>query len=289
MTASHSVSKTQGIRRRPSVGRRGFTLVEMLIVVGIGLLLMAIVLPAINRAYTQGERTRMALDLQAIATALEAYRQDHGDIPRPSPSGEAVTYPGRQGTNTDGAAILCRALLGPGDAATDGADGPGFRKIPLSVSQSKVIPAYLPADKFKLVNLANNLPPRESVPADLNSAAFADRSGKPILYYAGNKQANVNATNGYVTAFAWPSTTQRPMFNAQDNAKYLSTNKLRLILGDQNKNGYIDGTEKAAYTGEYLLLSAGPDEEFGPKVDTEIISSKNPADDVANFDRSSIE
>src|SRR4051812_7886736 len=60
----------------------GFTLVELLVVIGIIMTLAAILLPALNTAYRNATRARMAGDLQAIVTALEAYKADFGDYPR---------------------------------------------------------------------------------------------------------------------------------------------------------------------------------------------------------------
>lgn len=288
--------------------RRAFTLVELLIVIGIALVLMGILLPAINRAYNESVRTKMALDIQAISIALEAYRQDHGDIPRPSPSGAAVTRSGNGALPTaagwDGAVILCRALLGPGNEANDGAGdpanptlpGPGFRTLPPSVTTTKVQGPYLSVDRFKLVRPTTAfLAPNPAVPAELNNACLADRNGRPILYYPAIKTADVTSTNGYVAGFNWPSTTIRSMFNSTDNSGVYSVGKLRMLLGDSEsdngaftgnaKNGRIDGTEQPAFKGEFLLISAGPDETFGPASEAVPLSPANPCDDVTNFSR----
>ena len=86
------------------IKRSGFTLVELLVSIGIIVLLIGILLPAITRAYRTAERTRVAADFQTIATGLDAYKADFG------------TYPTVDAQNT-GASILCKALVGPYDAA----------------------------------------------------------------------------------------------------------------------------------------------------------------------------
>src|SRR5688500_18624812 len=91
----------KGARRPGLSGRRGFTLTEMLVVIGIIVLVLGITTPMITRAWRTGDRTRSAADLAAISTALEAYRQDHKMYP---PVGAANT----------GFAVLAKALAAPG-------------------------------------------------------------------------------------------------------------------------------------------------------------------------------
>src|SRR4051794_24350654 len=61
--------------------RHGFTLTEMLVVIGVLVLVAGLLLPMLTRAYRQSSRARTAADLQAIAAGLEAYKQDFGDYP----------------------------------------------------------------------------------------------------------------------------------------------------------------------------------------------------------------
>jgi prepilin-type N-terminal cleavage/methylation domain-containing protein len=82
--------------------KTAFTLIEMLVVVGIIVLIVGIAAPMIYRAYKSGSVARLKADLAAISTALEAYKNDHGDYPRADVSDA-------------GAAILGKALIGPGD------------------------------------------------------------------------------------------------------------------------------------------------------------------------------
>jgi prepilin-type N-terminal cleavage/methylation domain-containing protein len=280
--------------------RHGFTLVEMLVVIGIILLLIGILLPAINRAYVQSIRTRMTTDIQAIATALEAYRQDHGDIPRTSPDGSRVTPITTNGGLRDGyagAQILCRAMIGPGEELIDGAQGNGFRTVrPITVGgvktqQARIYGPYIQIERFKLLTSPNPptvINPTTTPVGALNSALLGDRSGKPILYYPGIKQADVRATNGYIANVTWGNPNQpQAMFNLLDNRLLVTpAARLQLLLGDNNLNGMIDGAEQPEFVGDFLLWGAGPDEIFGPtKNVTDRISPANPCDDVTNYAR----
>ena len=80
--------------------KRGFTLVELLVVIGIIVLLFSIATPIVLTARRNADRVRTQSDLNAIAQALEAYKNDFRDYPRPDPS-----------RATD--QVLAWALLGP--------------------------------------------------------------------------------------------------------------------------------------------------------------------------------
>ncbi|MHB9027004.1 MAG: type II secretion system protein [Armatimonadota bacterium] len=58
-------------------GARGFTLLEMLIVVAIMMVLMAILFPVAMAAYENANRTACASNLQLISQRIEMYRQDY--------------------------------------------------------------------------------------------------------------------------------------------------------------------------------------------------------------------
>ena len=295
---------------RRGAGRRGFTLTEMLVVIGIVVLVLSIATPMVTRAWRAGDRSRMAADLQAIAGALEAYRQDHGSYPRVAPA------PGGIDTDFNGARMLCRALIGPGPeyhknpqyiADGKGADaaptaggrvdwtqpGPGFRTRGSQEGDYKpftgtVYGPYLKPDQFKLGN-PSYPGSNEAIPGFL---ALLDRYNRPILYYSALGKPNIRLK----TSYAWDrSGTDKPMYNALDNwdgAKgAMPKQVLSVMLGDTNANGQIDGDETPAHEGPYLLWSAGPDEQFGPPPGA-LSGTPQPADvrkavlrsdDVTNF------
>src|SRR2546423_15399800 len=63
-------------------GRRAFTLVEMLVVIGIIVLLVGILLPTVMSVRRSAEKTAVRMELQTIGLALDAYKNDFGDYPR---------------------------------------------------------------------------------------------------------------------------------------------------------------------------------------------------------------
>lgn len=61
---------------------RGFTLMELLIVMAILAMLAALVGPALFGNLGRGQRSAAAQQMQALATALDSYRLDVGRYPR---------------------------------------------------------------------------------------------------------------------------------------------------------------------------------------------------------------
>ncbi|MCC5876319.1 MAG: type II secretion system protein [Candidatus Sumerlaeia bacterium] len=64
-----------------SSGRRGFTLVELLIVVSIIAILSAIAVPNFLEAQTRAKVSRVKNDQRSFATAIESYWSDHNRYP----------------------------------------------------------------------------------------------------------------------------------------------------------------------------------------------------------------
>ena len=243
--------------------RRGFTLVEMLVVVGIIAVLLSIAVPVSISAYKKSLRTRMALDLQTLGNALEAYKADFRDYPR---LGTTTPQP-------TGAALLCWALVGPGPATQDGVDGFGFN---IRAGGQKYGP-YIQIDQFKI---SNTLAPPVAPPAPLDdtTATLNDRYNHPILYFPANTSADITQMpappSGTTPAHGFVSNVAGSYYNPDLSMKFTFdpgmpgsnanfTKAMRVLLGDVNNNGFIDGAETANYKGPYLLWMAGPDEVYG--------------------------
>src|ERR1700710_1360622 len=71
------------MRRKPSNVTAGFTLVELLVVIGIVALLIGILMPVINAARERANRVKCGSNLAQIGKSLLAYAIDeHGAFPR---------------------------------------------------------------------------------------------------------------------------------------------------------------------------------------------------------------
>jgi prepilin-type N-terminal cleavage/methylation domain-containing protein len=62
-------------------GRHGFTLIEVLVSVGVVALLIAILLPTLSRAREQARQTRCASNLRQVGAGLELYNQTYHFLP----------------------------------------------------------------------------------------------------------------------------------------------------------------------------------------------------------------
>jgi len=74
-------------------GERGFTLIEMMIVVAIIAILVAILVPNFIRARAQAQTAACEANLKEIATVLELYQTDHEQYPTASNSPVTASDP----------------------------------------------------------------------------------------------------------------------------------------------------------------------------------------------------
>lgn len=253
--------------QRPVAAHRrgGFTLIEILVVVGIVLVLAGLLLPAITKAYKQAQRTSMASDLQAVATALDAYKKDYGVYPLVRT--EAGTTPTVDRPNPmTGAQILCFALVGPAQATEnptpaagqrpkqDGLDGPGFRVLRLPgnvLNTTPAKPSYL-SETFRYGDPMDPMSPGQVSHDEANVLRFTllDRNNKPILYFP----ASPAKTNIRPLA-APPATEPRPYV---DSALVSSVPQSETSKYDADDNLVWFTDDPTAYAAT-VTLTSNPD------------------------------
>jgi prepilin-type N-terminal cleavage/methylation domain-containing protein len=254
----------------------GFTLVEMLVVIGIIVLLVGILLPTIMSVRRNAEKNAVRMELHTIALALDAYRADFGDYPRPPTD----TTAHRQYR------LLAWALIGPYDSTggpsdplnspkqiTDGADGLGFRTVwdPSTKKGGKVWGPYLAPEKFRVATPAVNLD-FPTTPLDLRWDIL-DRYGSPIEYFpqwrkyqAGGHLFGTDSATAAGAAYDYqqqwqanPTPTSMPMPN------YGAVNYLRKALGNDDLSDTSISTPSEMPP--FLLLSRGPLRAFSSTSD----------------------
>jgi prepilin-type N-terminal cleavage/methylation domain-containing protein len=234
--------------------RKAFTLVELLVAIGIIALLAGIAIPVAYKAQKSARGTRIEADLRTIAMGLEAYKQDFRDYPRP---------PINDANPVRGSVALSEGLLAPGGALVDGKDGPGFKtkRASVNVPTGTYTPDGEPIIRFdRWLNTWNGMAYGPYVQPDKFSASAMDgtghltRDGSPIAYYVAAKRQNATAAGSFVNdSLAQPS----PVWSVRDNAQWVPS-QLLITITKANADG-SRGAE--GLTAEFLLVATTEGED----------------------------
>jgi prepilin-type N-terminal cleavage/methylation domain-containing protein len=247
--------------------RKAFTLVELLVVIGIIAVLAGLLLPAVNHMRRSAQITGQKADFQTIASALESYKADFGDYPR---NAQLPTF------NTVGGNLhapiflsLATALLGPGPGMTqslsnsffpsyeigDGADGLGFRAQSVNVAVGG-LPGATPYP------MTSVLPPTfsSSLPIQFNNFV-PGQTVASITMSVGTQFEETVGISGVITAQNQLILAAQPVFssNHQPTDKYL----IKFATGKITPNYLSADTFKVAFV-PVPVAPAGQDTNYGP-------------------------
>lgn len=233
--------------------RAGFTLVELLVVMGIIALILSIALPVAFKARRQAAKARSARDLAALATGLDEFKNNFNEYPQ-------IYYPYLGVPNTDarnaktGQAVLYSALMG--------IDQTG--KVIADPKSGRPRPALINSESFRT--------------SDANALyQICDSALHPYLYFVAlTPSPNIRIAQRFV----WNNgarTAPLPLYNYADCPNFANgLADMQALMGDTNKNGLIDPTETPSYTGPYILWAAGPDGLYG-------LDGNGKSDDITTF------
>lgn len=264
--------------RQSAVSNRqsAFTLVELLVVIGIIAVLLGLLIPAVMSAMRGGDRSRIAAQIETLRLGLEAYKSDFGIYPI-GPRGFLTTDPI---TRSGGAYAMAWSLAGPQSAGFDGQEGPGVRVRDRTGSGlSKVYGPYVQGSGLRIVRIgakgtANNGVTINSASTADEDFAILDAAGSAFLYFrrnpgwqsidpsamtpGANSQVGWINTGGTFGEFSHWNGGQNSDIRFSDD-KSFRPETLRVALGDTNANGLLDGTEISKAREDYIIWSVGPD------------------------------
>jgi len=250
--------------------RSAFTLVELLAVIFIIALLSTLILAGVHRAQRSSRIAKTRANLATISSAIEQYHSDFRVYPgMPTPAGGTTQY-----------TILAQALVGPGPATEDGADGTGFRVPDPSTGQfdknSKVWEAYISPERIPVHQYARGW-------------AFMDSFDNPIRYFPKRKTLNPKQPGTIVDSTGNCIFDVRDGEHPQSGFTQIDVDTFQVVVGDLNNTNSIDGEESLLVEGNFVLASSGPDGSFtlyGKGESPGLRRQKmTKSDDIFNFER----
>ena len=282
------------------IRHRAFTLIELLVVIGVLVLLIAILLPALAKVMSSARKTRGAADIGAVSTALDAYKLDFNDFPRPAANNTGFAELGRALVGPGGTGQSCPPFTsktyGAGDVAFTGS-GTSYQEFvfftgPNAELKYEMNPPPAPAAGPNWAGIAYSDgkpgpglkvrsggqsfgPYLDPAKFKTRGLALLDGNDNPILYFRARPGKVAQNPTGWALVVpgggggAVYDSNQNIVFfrrpNDTDDARAAERMHALLISNTTDFDGTVEGNqnESAVTTREYLLWAAGEDGVFG--------------------------
>lgn len=262
---------------------RAFTLLEMLVVIGIIGILIAITL-VVGNVVTSGARQRLTLDtIRVLDTTVESYLKTKGDMPDPWIAEKVL--PGRSTTSTKAIPVADARNMSDMDSALTPGGNQMINSVGLFIFQAQQVPEA----KAALSNLSPKVTRQSSFKiggTDLTLTTVFDAWGQPIRYvhpafqgaWSGNRAivgagpnpvmpTTVDATQFPGLAGAPTGTTWLPILMRRNN---MATSAMPTTAQD-----HADSDGGRCTGGRPYFYSSGPDGD--PSTTADNIYSTLPA------------
>ena len=267
--------------------RRGFTLVELLVVIGIIALLIGILIPVVSKVRQSAYVANTKSLMQKISAACSSYQLTFNSYPGIMPNGFYPPPPGNPAfvagydnftQSEDLVLTLAGGLKLTGNQFDFDAQYLGQGPVNFNpLNPGKAHSAFIGADP-------NDLSPKDaaghyqiSTTTDLNQPFVKDSPApefmdkfpdpRPVIYARANRGAMSVAGGSKIISATYDPSCH---YNFAAVAPYLNTTDTTETLGGGPAKPEVvtyftseQSTTSAKFAGTYILISAGPDRKFG--------------------------
>lgn len=288
MSMQEKPAGTFGDRIVPGLQRdvSGFTLVEMLVVIGIIALLIGLLMPVLSRVRAAGDRTKSMSVINNIATAVQSYHMQFRAYPgvygNAEVRGEVISGIRPNGFNTNGPTSSENLVLALSGGLMNNSGTFTYNKDllgtgPQNFKTGKQYPPFAEGLKMTSGQLATGT--LQDTPIPEYEDGYGDNS--PVLYMranVGNKGIAADDLSAqYDASSLYLYTRQSIPTGGSHGLQALGTDTEALKkTGTNNARPYLrspvmTATPTARNADTFILIGAGPDRLFGT------------ADDITNF------